>query len=490
MKKLLCVILTALLAMAVPVCAANLLTNGDFSSGTTGWNEWCGTHFSTLIETTGYQDTWVRDGSAATVDIGVAPDGAKPHVVKIGMWRTDADGKLINSFGVGGLCQTVSVTPGKYYRVSANFKGVIDATGGVLWYNMVLGLVDGSFNPGVWSDEFNPPTSPYDSIDKFKMECGGENAWNMALSSNGYAIPEFQRWWHNRMAERNLGYNDTASWDWMSTLNSPSPRTVNCGGIKKATQSVMTVVLQATVWADELPTYVEFDNVVLEEVPGPTTKLGDLGRLDMSAPYGDYPEIVPQPFVDIAGKVVTGSYMDWMNAKNYFYVEEADRTAGIRVDLPDSNLPAAGDVVSFSGVLGATDWSERNLTVDSGWQKQGTAELPKPVSFALKSASAKLSYLDPFAPTQIGPANTGLLARVTGTVKEAFNDFINNWVRIDDGSGVAFWINGAPSLPDVGKTVAATGTVGVGLDPVGRMDKVMMLQVRSETASDDFTVLN
>lgn len=463
----------------------NALTNGDFESGMAPWTEWCATHFTAHkgADPTcpGYVDQWVADAGAArvypTVAAGEGYGGSAAAKMGVGL------GSLAWA-AVGGLRQECYVVPGKYYRARAMFKGVIAPAASD--YKVSIGLINGRFDPGVYGTPV-----PEHLDDLFMYACGQENSMLMYST-----LPEGQRWWDNELALRSKAYYGMSSWDWASTMDYLSPRNPFIGATKQATGEKMTVVLFAdTRIASGEPSYALFDNVVLEEVPAPTAlvKLGDLGNVDLSPPYGLYPELTASIPVDLSdpanAKVVTAVFQG-VFGDTYYYIEELDRTAGIRIQ-PDTNdyfVPQVGDMVTLKGKLGVALTGERVIYADSGSQSSisSGAELPKPLGITLKSASAKFQYVNPLGQAY-GPANTGLLVTVTGKVVSSYSDGFDIYVMIDDGSGVEFWLKGASEEPTPGAQVVATGVLGI--DNVIAGYPVMLLQIRPETVNSDFRIL-
>lgn len=469
---------------------ANALTNGDFEAGTLEpWTTWCGTHFTDhrkVDPSCPYQDQWigVQETTAAFLVQGDGYQGSTGAL--IGLWRGVEPGQIIGWGANGGLRQQCYVTPGKYYRARAMFKGSVSPD--INDYEFSIGLVDGRFDPGVYLTASAPPPFTHDL---FLMSCGYENALKMLDN-----VPDGHRWWNNIMATRTSGRNGKSSWDWQSTMDYIAPRNYLASGIRKATGEIMTVVLKVNAirWNTTIPQFAVFDNVVLEEVPEPTAgiALGDLKRLDLSPPYNYYPELLPEYAVDLSAaenaKLVTGVFdefyvHDWV----YYYIEEADRSTGIRVNVNEYDYfaPQQGDLVSLVGKLTMTSSGELVIKATNGSQQVRSSDndLPAPVALVTKSASARLPYVNPLGQTN-GPANTGLLARLTGRVTSAFDFGTGIWVQIDDGSGAEFWVVNAPWQPNIGDQVVATGIIGV-LELFEGWP-VMCLQVRTATALDDF----
>lgn len=471
---------------------ANALANGDFENGMTGWTEWSATHFTDhskyVSDCPGYKDQWVVGGSATRVfpsaEAGEGVGGSAG--LKMGMlggqWAA-----------VGGVRQQCYVVPGRYYRARAMFRGAIDGT--VNDYEAAIGLVQGRFDPGIYSQINNPP--PF-ADDVFKMECGHESATLMDL-----VMPEQDKWWHNILATRRKSYNGMSPWGWESTMDYIAPRNLFASAVRQATGETMTVVLKVMMWGSATPAkYVVFDNVVLEEVSPPSVSMSiaDLARIDTSLPYSAYADVRPDIEVDFSSpanaKLVTAAFTS--GPEPYYYLGDADRTAGIRLDIPDwsSYSIQQGDTISFKGKLDQVmepmmgmPTGERNIVADVGSvQIVGSGTPPGPLGISAGSLSSKFPYFNPLAQS-IAPANTGLLVRVSGRVVEYMFDFYSRTLlRIDDGSGAEVWVRGHPADPPENSVIAATGILGLDMSPM-TYSPVFVVQVRENSAADDFQVV-
>lgn len=114
-----------LLAGSLSARAQNLLTNGNFEAGLTGWTTW--------NAPPGFWDgTWIHSNDC---DIWVptqCPFGGAgiSHAQKKGSGSGNAH---------GGLYQTVAVTPGRVYRLRGNWSGGVtgNAGGNSTWWEVV-----------------------------------------------------------------------------------------------------------------------------------------------------------------------------------------------------------------------------------------------------------------------------------------------------------------------------------------------------------------
>ena len=511
---------------------ANALTNGDFEGGTVEpWTVWAATHFTDhrRYDPTcpHYVDQWVGDTLTASLVPGQGVGGST------GAWLGLVEG---TGWGAcGGLRQECYVTPGKWYRARAAFRGEVAPD--ALDYQVGIGLMNGRFDPGVYAEIANPPAHVDDVV---LMVAHPDQYFGSQPSP---PLPEPQRWWHNLMEVRSRQYDGISSWDWESTMDYIAPRNYLVSGIKQATGDRMTVALYSLMLQWDRPSRTEygiFDDVVLEEVPPPggVADLGDISRCDFTPPYAVFPEGVPQMEVDLSNsanaKVVTGVFTEPnVLTQRYCYIEELNRSTGIRVDLPEDAVVSVGDTITLVGILGWTSTTvqdpqdpetfifknlERRIIADLGSVQVVNSDqvLPAPLFTTNRDMSAKYRFLNPMGDTQ-GPANAGLLGTVCGRVLNFYESGDVIWLQIDDGTRTEtriehedgsvevimkpkeVWLRNAPydEAPDpddpnsygfLGKYVTGTGVIGISLTvPAGY--PVMVVQIRDESITDDFAVL-
>ena len=160
-----------------------------------------------------------------------------------------------------------------------------------------------------------------------------------------------------------------------------------------------------------------------------------------------------------SGAVVTAAFA------GAFYVEDADRTAGIKV--VSDTLVVVGDVVALEGVAG-TDDGEKFITA-SDVQIIGSTTGIKPLGAPNKAVAA-----------EVGLSDIGLLKTVWGKVKAVSGD--QTYCYIDDGSGVSHEtgvvglkvIIAGEKKPVAGTFVSCTGIVRMSAG------SVPVLQMRSD----------
>jgi uncharacterized protein YdeI (BOF family) len=143
--------------------------------------------------------------------------------------------------------------------------------------------------------------------------------------------------------------------------------------------------------------------------------------------------------LELAGPIVTRRF------ESYFYMEDYDRTAGIRVNCDPAELPAEGATPTVSGTITTAD-GERVINAS-----EVTAGCPMDIPGALGMSTRT-------ARTGLSPV--GLLVRAAGTVTSAGG----GGFTLGDGSESDLTVElHAVSAPDVGTFVAVTGALGADL---------------------------
>lgn len=160
--------------------------------------------------------------------------------------------------------------------------------------------------------------------------------------------------------------------------------------------------------------------------------------------------------VNLKGKVVSAVFP----SDSCIYVQEANRTSGIRVAWSGTGI-AAGDRVDISGYVTtrmvSSRASERQITTATV-TKTSTAGAPRPLGMTCRAVGgAAVPPNVPGVRDAIGQNNMGLLVRFAGKVTKV----IGSYIYVDDGSGV---VNASASAPEIGVMVkcAVTPTVVAG----------------------------
>lgn len=135
--------------------------------------------------------------------------------------------------------------------------------------------------------------------------------------------------------------------------------------------------------------------------------------------------------VDLKNVVVSGVF----STEGYFYVQQPDRSSGIRVASAGTGL-AAGDRVNVSGIVATRvlsgQPSEREIR-NASFTKTASGAPPAPLSMSNRALGGEPA--GPMVPGVIngmGLNNIGLLVRLTGRI--TFR--LSNIIHIEDGSGI------------------------------------------------------
>ena len=122
----------------------------------------------------------------------------------------------------------------------------------------------------------------------------------------------------------------------------------------------------------------------------------------------------------------------------FFYVQQADRAAGIRVLWPETL--AAGDEVKIEGTLGK-DGPERAILASRVTVTRHNGAVPPPLRFILRELGGATLGFSPGVPGAVDPYNVGLHVRVTGDAREPAGnpplpilDAGANTVRVEPGA--------------------------------------------------------
>lgn len=185
--------------------------------------------------------------------------------------------------------------------------------------------------------------------------------------------------------------------------------------------------------------------------------IGAYQQVDPPVTIGEAMKLGNGVIVEISGVVVTAVFPDC------FYVEEVDRSAGIRVRMYDAPV-SEGQIVNFSGVM-TTLGGERQI-IDAKLVS-GAASNTIIAPFALTNrdlGGAPVSELTTGLADGRGACNLGLLVRTMGKVTSTSDTSF----MIDDGSGVGVKVilPSAVAVPNAGALVTVTGiaTLDTGSD--------------------------
>ncbi len=179
--------------------------------------------------------------------------------------------------------------------------------------------------------------------------------------------------------------------------------------------------------------------------------------------------------VSVTGPVVSRqlySLTDGAASPMAFYVQDADRTAGIRI-LSDQPV-STGDIVAVTGTIAVRD-GECVLLADTVSATPGEAA-PTALAAAQRSLGGDVLGLQPGIAGAAGLSNVGLLVKAFGRVTASVNDgtYEGSYFYIDDGSGISDGSGNigircraaksasaeGPYVPAMNSYVAVTGALG------------------------------
>ncbi|MEI6915912.1 MAG: hypothetical protein WCL39_12320, partial [Armatimonadota bacterium] len=169
--------------------------------------------------------------------------------------------------------------------------------------------------------------------------------------------------------------------------------------------------------------------------------------------------------IDLTDKIVTASFP----AQSAIYIQEPDRSSGIRVTTAVASSYQPGDIVSISAATIDTrivsgvpaERMIKNCTLT----KTGVTMAPVPLTF--KGINIGGEDIQPYVPGvygAIGLNNVGQLVKLIGLVR----DKISTYLYVDDGSGVVDISGGLgmlvqtptnPPAPQIGQYISVIGVV-------------------------------
>lgn len=172
-----------------------------------------------------------------------------------------------------------------------------------------------------------------------------------------------------------------------------------------------------------------YDTAVLDGPPAPSF-IGDV----LSKPDGST--------VALQGKVVSAAFLDFQNFEDYFYIQEPDRSSGIKVKV---GTPTPGNLVNVEGTIETIN-GERTI-VASSIQEGSSVGVPTPLTTLNRNAATSTQGLH----------MTGLFITAFGKVDATGGSTFT----IDDGSGAPLKVlapEGFSATP--GSFISVTGPLG------------------------------
>ena len=242
------------------------------------------------------------------------------------------------------------------------------------------------------------------------------------------------------LVARTAAFADTYQIRWAS---------INSGG-GVATSSVYTMngtVGQAAVGMSTNTSFIHWAGFWAGEIPTPTPAASPAAV-----------KMLPDgTFVSTAGKIVTASLADFTN---FFYIEQVDRSSGIRVAAPASAVSGLdrGSVVNVIGTISTLDSGERQisgpLVIIAGSRAPLTPLGMPNRSLGGSDTNGQFGVIGGF-----GVNTIGLLIRTWGRVTSSTAQAL----LIDDGSGTPVTVDATclVSPPGVGSYISVAGISGL-----------------------------
>lgn len=221
-------------------------------------------------------------------------------------------------------------------------------------------------------------------------------------------------------------FTDTAS----ANIGAGGPWT-EIGIAAKATGTRATVFLQQQhLFAIEW-NITGFDDVSWTAAPPPPSTIALTRQVKDGYP------------ASLQGKVVTGYFEHPDSFLSFFYIEETDRSGGIKVITPDNGWGAAGDIVNVEGSVWTID-GEKVIVASSV-----ESTTPSNPSISAPLGVVNKTIMSSFKKTTA--SCQGLRVKTTGRVTYTFL----NMMYVDDGSQVA---DGTPEQAAGVRVYCSTGT--------------------------------
>lgn len=209
---------------------------------------------------------------------------------------------------------------------------------------------------------------------------------------------------------------------------------------------------------------------------------GDIPSPTVAQTAGAAKKLADGTFVSVAGKIASSSATDFTA---YFYLQEPDRSSGLRVATPASAVAglARGSVVNVIGTMATTASGEREIVGPLVIIASSTTP-PAPLTMANKSIGGGNLGTPPLGQYGVtggyGVNNVGLLVRTFGQVVSADA----TTVTIDDGSGTPVRVNTSTlaSQPAVGTYIIVVGVSSLD-QPVSNRLRLVLPRGNSDVAT-------
>lgn len=192
---------------------------------------------------------------------------------------------------------------------------------------------------------------------------------------------------------------------------------------------LVTLCAQTGAWALVPPSWPEAPPV--EGYPPAQTPSGPPVSVTHGGSIGAFLICPNDSTGTVENKVVTAGFAEGPN--HFFYIEDPDRAAGIRVDIGSAANVVVGDRVTVTGTIGVTNGERRISATDV--DIVGHTSAPSPLAMDNPTVGGYALDNTPGITGAIGPYNKGLLVMTWGKVTA--RDESAGWFYIDDGSHLA-----------------------------------------------------
>ena len=228
-------------------------------------------------------------------------------------------------------------------------------------------------------------------------------------------------------------------------------------GAVEVTTGQLTVALRGSQWSAVDIITVHFDEISV-------------------APLGVSAQSVSGVKEGAAGDTVVTNGQQVVSAvfdANTFYVQEENRTSGIKVVTAAPNEAVVGERVNVYGTLAIQDGEV--FVDDANLMRLSTGDEPKPLAMTnLAVGGSDLGIQPGVEPSGLGINNIGLLVRTCGRVTAA--DSTSFTIEDGSGAGVKCAIDGANGLVSVNDYMSVTG-ISSCEESAGQVNR--LLRVRS-----------
>lgn len=431
------------------VNSTNLVANGDFEGGFTSgvgnsWLTWTG-YWSNPV-------TW-----ADSTDIFY--NGL--HAQRWG--RSDA--RPVH----GGVCCTVPVSSGKLYSLSAHLR--FTSTDPNAWIELGYDLTGQTAN------------GEATTINYTKYESGGQNKWLFALqnfTATGTSVSVFTKFGHVDQI------GSGPCWAWVDDVNLVEVVGAIVGYVKDGDGNPLGEVVITATPGGHSTTLDENGYYVLSGLPAGTYSLtvsksgyvpktlGSVLVTGAQVTKSDFTLYVLRTVGSIseAKLLPDGTWVEISNvvcsrrpSSALMFVQEVDRSSGIRVTAGTGSIPAIGPGTKCTVRGRLSTLSDTRRITDVTVSVVGSAGTVAPLALRCRDVGGSDFFYNPGPPVSgqkgvsgsLGPNNVGLLVKIWGRVLDTP---VGGIIHVDDGSvpgGIPVRLMSGVTVPAKGSYVSVVG---------------------------------